>query len=176
MDKKEPSKVSAVASCDGVQLKPGHIARQFSKAPLASSVKEENLESFRRSFAEDVASQAERDTLNPKLKIDTEITLAELSLDLLDSYELLRPFGAGNPQPLFMAAAVRVVEAPRVIKEKHLKFRFEQNGTHQEGIYFNSADLDLPRPPWDIAFTIDRNEWRGRVQLSMVLQSVRKSS
>lgn len=140
------------------------------------SVREEQLESFRHSFAEDVEKQAESDTLTPKLKIDTEITFGELSLDLLDSYELLRPFGAGNPQPLFMASAVRVTEAPRVIKEKHLKFRFEQNGVQQDGIYFNSADLDLPRPPWDIAFTIDRNEWRGRVQLSMILQSVRKSS
>ncbi|MEM6279607.1 MAG: single-stranded-DNA-specific exonuclease RecJ [Verrucomicrobiota bacterium] len=140
------------------------------------SVREENLDAFRQSFAEDVADQAKEDTLVPKLNIDAEIALSDLSIELLDSYELLRPFGAGNPQPLFMASAVQISEAPRVIKEKHLKFRFYQEGAHHDGIYFNSVDLDLPRPPWDIAFTIDRNEWRGRVQLSMVIQSIRKSA
>ncbi len=140
------------------------------------SVREENLELFRQSFVKDVEAQADSGTLIPKLRIDAEVSLADLSLELLDSYELLRPFGAGNPQPLFMALAVHFNEAPRVIKDKHLKFKFQQNGVQHEGIYFNSAELDLPRPPWDIAFTIDRNEWRGRVQLNMVIQSVRKSS
>ncbi|MDF1657601.1 MAG: single-stranded-DNA-specific exonuclease RecJ [Verrucomicrobiales bacterium] len=140
------------------------------------SVREENLELFRQSFVKDVAAQAQSETLISKLKIDAEVGLVDLSLDLLDSYELLRPFGAGNPQPLFMASAVNFSEAPRVIKDKHLKFKFQQNGAQHEGIYFNSAELDLPRPPWDIAFTIDRNEWRGRVQLNMVIQAVRKSA
>lgn len=139
------------------------------------SVREENLELFRQSFVKDVAAQAQSDTLIPKLRIDAEVSLADLSLDLLDSYELLRPFGAGNPQPVFMVSAVQIDEAPRVIKEKHLKFRFHQGSARQDGIFFNSAHLDLPRPPWDIAFTIDRNEWRGRVQLNMVIQSIRKA-
>lgn len=139
------------------------------------SVREENLEDFRKSFVESVAGQAESDTLIPKLYIDAEIHFSELSLDLLDSYELLHPFGAANPQPLFMATAVRTGQAPRVIKERHLKFRFEQDGFEHEGIYFNSADLDLPKPPWDIAFTIDRNEWRGRSKLNMIVQAIRKA-
>jgi single-stranded-DNA-specific exonuclease len=139
------------------------------------SVREENLDAFRKAFLKDVKDQVDGDTLTPKLHIDAEISFADLSLDLLDSYELLRPFGAGNPQPLFMASAVQVAEAPRVIKEKHLKFRFQQDGHEHEGIYFHSAGLDLPRPPFDIAFTIDRNEWRGRVKLNMILQAIRKA-
>jgi single-stranded-DNA-specific exonuclease len=111
----------------------------------------------------------------PKLHIDTAIRFSEISLDLLDSYELLRPFGANNPQPLFMSTGVRFAGEPRVIKEKHLKFRFEQDGVIHEAIYFNGAGTDLPKPPWDIAFMIDRNEFRGRTQVNIVLQAVRKS-
>jgi single-stranded-DNA-specific exonuclease len=62
-----------------------------------------------------------------------------------------------------------------VIKEKHLKFRFEQDGVELEAIYFNGAELDLPKPPWDIAFLIDRSEYRGREQVNIVLQAVRKA-
>ena len=140
------------------------------------SVKEENLERFRDAFIQNVVEQEESDTLIPKLHIDSEIPFHELSLDLLDSYELLRPFGAGNPQPVFMTGGVQVKLPPRVIKDRHLKFKFQKDGVEQEGIYFNSADLELPNPPWDIAFTIDRNEFRGRVRLNMILQGIRKSS
>ncbi len=140
------------------------------------SVREENLDKFREAFISNVVEQVDNDTLIPKLHIDAELPFSELSLDLLDSYELLRPFGAGNPQPVFMSRGIDIPFAPRVIKEKHLKFRFRQNRTEQEGIYFNSADHDLPKPPWDIAYTIDRNEFRGRVRLNMVIQGVRKAT
>jgi len=140
------------------------------------SVREGNLERFREAFVRDVVAQVEGDTLIPKLHVDAEIHFRELTLELLDSYELLRPFGAGNPQPLFMSRGVRVEQAPRVIRERHLKFRLEQDGVEQEAIYFNAAEQDLPKPPWDVAFTIDRNDFRGRTRLNMVLQAVRKSS
>ncbi|MEM9283259.1 MAG: single-stranded-DNA-specific exonuclease RecJ [Verrucomicrobiota bacterium] len=140
------------------------------------SVREENLEAFRESVIRNVEEQANTETLIPKLSIDAEVSFRDLTMDLLDSYELLKPFGAGNPQPLFMARGVEVVMPPRVIKEKHLKFRFRQGSADHEGIYFNSSDLDLPQGQWDIAFTIDRNEWRGRVKLNMVVQGVRKAS
>jgi single-stranded-DNA-specific exonuclease len=139
------------------------------------SVREENLEAFREALIRSVVAQADADTLVPKLHIDTEIRFSEISLDLLDSYELLRPFGTNNPQPLFMSTGVRFAGEPRVIKEKHLKFRFEQDGVIHEAIYFNGAEIDLPKPPWDIAFQIDRNEFRGRAQVNIVLQAVRKA-
>jgi single-stranded-DNA-specific exonuclease len=31
----------------------------------------------------------------------------------------------------------------------------------------------LPDPPWDIAYTIDRNHFRGRTTLQLVIQAVR---
>lgn len=139
------------------------------------SVREENLEAFREALIRSVMAQADTDTLVPKLHIDTEIRFPDLTLDLLDSYELLRPFGTNNPQPLFISTGVRLAAEPRVIKEKHLKFRFEQDGVIHEAIYFNGAEIDLPKPPWDIAFQIDRNEYRGRAQVNIVLQAVRKA-
>ncbi len=153
------------------------------------SLRKENFEEFRRRFHDHVAGvvaladgaasnesggkSGRKYLLESVLHIDAEVDFSELSLDLLDSYELLRPFGTDNPQPLLMAAGVALVEEPRVIKEKHLKLRLEQGGTRREAIWFGSADRQLPRPPWDIAFTIDRNEWRGNVSVSVMIQDVR---
>jgi len=139
------------------------------------SVREERLDEFREAFVRSVVEQADEDTLVPKLHIDAEMRLAQLTLELLDSYELLRPFGTGNAQPLFMSRRVRVVGEPRTIKEKHLKFRFEQEGVEREAIYFNGAEAELPKAPWDIAYTIDRNTFRGREHVNVILQAVRKA-
>jgi single-stranded-DNA-specific exonuclease len=139
------------------------------------SVREENLDAFREALIRSVEAQAGADTLVPKLLIDAEIRFSELTLELLDSYELLRPFGTSNPQPVFMSTSVRPAAEPRVIKEKHLKFRFEQDGVELEAIHFNGAGLELPKPPWDIAFMIDRSEYRGREQINILLQAVRKA-
>ena len=116
------------------------------------------------------------DFLIPKIQIDIEAKLEEINLCLLDSYELLRPFGKGNPQPVLFSRAVQLKKEPRVLKDKHLKFLFTQDGCSHDAIYFNSADLELPQPPWDIAYTIDRNDYRGRVSVSMIIQAIRAAT
>ena len=42
-------------------------------------------------------------------------------------------------------------------------------------MFFNGGTVHLPDPPWDIAFTIDRNVWRGRTSVSMSIQDIRPS-
>jgi single-stranded-DNA-specific exonuclease len=75
-----------------------------------------------------------------------------------------------------MSRAVRVVCEPRLIKERHLKFRFRQGDDEHEGIHFNGAGNPLPKQPWDIAYTIDRSQYRGREQVSLIVQAVRGGS
>ncbi len=165
--------VSLVAALDACR----HLIEAGGGHDMAAgvSVREERLESFREAFIQHVMERADAETLMPKLRIDAELRLSELSLELLDSYELLRPFGAGNEQPLFMSRGVRVVGEPRLIKERHLKFRFRQDEHEHEAIFFNAAADHLPKPPWDIAYTIDRSEYRGREQVNLIVQAVRKS-
>jgi len=139
------------------------------------SVARENLADFRRQFNAYVGQQQKgnRDFLVPKVLIDIEAGLDEIDLNLLDSYELLRPFGKGNPQPILLSRGVQPRGEPRILKQKHVKFCLAQNGSFRDAIYFNAAGQTLPRPPWDIAYTIDRNEYRGRASVSMVIQAIR---
>ena len=41
--------------------------------------------------------------------IDAALDLAAINRSFIDAHELLQPFGAGNPQPLFLARGVEVV-------------------------------------------------------------------
>jgi single-stranded-DNA-specific exonuclease len=40
-------------------------------------------------------------------------------------------------------------------------------------MFFNGGERHLPDPPWDIAFTIDRNTFRGVTSLQVIITDVR---
>jgi single-stranded-DNA-specific exonuclease len=108
--------------------------------------------------------------------LDAELSFDWLSLDFLKSYELLQPFGSGNPQPVFFARDVFLSRPPMHLKNKHLRLflRQGQGGLNeQSAMFFNGGERQLPDPPWDIAFTIDRNTFRGVTSLQVVITDVR---
>ena len=113
--------------------------------------------------------------LQPRLRLDAEITLGEIDYELLDQHESLQPFGMGNPQPLFAARGATLAGEPRVMKEKHLSLILRQNGDEYRAVWFNSAALELPRLPWDVAFQIERNEWQGTVSPQIHIRAVRRA-
>lgn len=137
-------------------------------------IREEMIDKFREAFDNFVQENTSEEQLKPKLRIDAEVEFRDLTLELLDSYELMEPFGNANPQPVFMSRNVMLSDAPRRL-QNHLKLSLRQNNYECDAMYFNGGNIPLPDPPWDIAFTIDRNVWRGRTTLSMSIQDIRPS-
>ncbi|MES2390497.1 MAG: single-stranded-DNA-specific exonuclease RecJ [Acidobacteriota bacterium] len=63
-----------------------------------------------------------------ELECDGELRLGEISKDFLAALEQLGPFGNGNPEPLFVTKGVRLAQALKVVKEKHLRVSVEDPG------------------------------------------------
>ncbi len=137
------------------------------------SIHEDKLDRFRERFAEYVLSHSSEEQRQPKLMYDAEISFDQLSLEFLASYDLLQPFGNGNPQPVFISRGVGQSRPPQHMKNNHLRFMLRQGYHEQDAVYFGGGEHPLPDPPWDIAFTIDRNTFRGRTTLQLVLQGMR---
>ena len=113
--------------------------------------------------------------MQPRLHVDAELTLSEIDYELLDHHESLQPFGMGNPQPIFAARGVTLAGEPRVMKDKHLALILRQNGDEYSAVWFNSAALELPRLPGDVAYPIERNEWQGTVSPQIHIRAVRRA-
>ena len=139
------------------------------------TIREEKLPAFAAAFQERCAALLSEEHLEPCLHLDAEITLRDLTWELLRWHELLQPFGQGNPQPLFLARAVESAAPPQVLKEKHLALRLRQNGRQQRAIYFGGAESPLPAPPWDVAFRISTNEYEGETRLQMQVEDLRSA-
>ncbi|WP_367870477.1 single-stranded-DNA-specific exonuclease RecJ [Luteolibacter sp. Populi] len=139
------------------------------------SIEEDRMDAFRTDFAAYVLKNTVAEQRQPKLRVDAEISFDQLSLEFLSDYELLQPFGNGNPQPIFMARGVHLSRPPLHMKNQHLRLNLRQGYHEQDAVFFGGGELALPDPPWDIAFTIDRNTFRGRTSLQIILQDVRAS-
>jgi single-stranded-DNA-specific exonuclease len=139
------------------------------------SVHEDLLSAFRERFAAFVLRTTTPEQRRPRLLLDAELTLDQLSLEFLGDYELLQPFGNGNPQPLFFARRVELGGPPEHLKNSHLRLSLRQGIHEHEAMFFGGGERQLPDPPWDVAFTIDRNTFRGRTQLQMTIQEVRSA-
>jgi single-stranded-DNA-specific exonuclease len=137
------------------------------------SVHEEQLAAFRDSFSRFVLKEAAPEDLEPKLHIDGILELGDLDLDFLHQYERLQPFGSGNPVPVFVARDVWLSEAPRILKNNHLKLWLRQGQAEKDAMFFGGGERELPEPPWDVAFTIDRNCFRGVTSCQMLVRDIR---
>ncbi|MES2709243.1 MAG: single-stranded-DNA-specific exonuclease RecJ [Verrucomicrobiota bacterium] len=139
------------------------------------TVREENLEAFRQAFLAHVRSQVGDGKLEPHLYLDAETRLEELTMDFLEDYDQLQPFGSSNPQPVFMARGVYPSAEPRLLRERHWRLEVIQEGTMRTAMWFNAGDQSLPPPPWDIAFHVDRNVFRGNVSVQLLVQGLKPS-
>ncbi|MBZ5648418.1 MAG: single-stranded-DNA-specific exonuclease RecJ [Acidobacteriia bacterium] len=63
----------------------------------------------------------------PSLELDGELSLDQVTPDLYQSLCALEPYGIENPEPVFLTRGLRLVQPPRVLKEKHIKLRLAQN-------------------------------------------------
>lgn len=139
------------------------------------SIKEDKMDAFRKDFANFVLGTTAPEQRQPKLRVDAEITFDQLCLEFLADYELLQPFGNGNPQPVFMARGVNLSRPPVHMKNQHLRLHLRQGFAEQDAVFFGGGEVALPDPPWDVAFTIDRNTFRGRTTLQIIIQDIRET-
>jgi single-stranded-DNA-specific exonuclease len=139
------------------------------------TIREEDLDIFAQDFRNVARTLLSEDDLKPPLRLDHELALADIDVDLLRWHEMLQPFGNGNPQPLFLAREVHPVAPPRVINDKHLILRLGQGNHHRRAVYFDGATAPLPAPPWDIAFRIRADNFGGETLVGIQVETLREA-
>jgi single-stranded-DNA-specific exonuclease len=140
------------------------------------TIRQKDVDPFSELFRCAARELLSDDDLQPRLRLDHELTFAELNFDFLNWHEMLQPFGNGNPQPLFFAREVEPSRAPRLVGENHLSLRLRQRNYHHRAVYFGAASNELPTPPWDVAFRIRPDEYEGEARLEMQVVALRQAA
>jgi len=131
-----------------------------------------DLEPFQHSLAAIVRGRLDGQAGGPFLDYDCEVALGLVDHNTVAFVQSLAPFGAGNPEPLFVSRGARVVDARLVGADgKHLKMRVSQGGGILDAIAFRQGPryAFLPRQV-DLLYTVGLDDWSGqpRLQLQVV--------
>lgn len=153
-----------------------HIVRGGGHAMAAGvSVTEAKFDIFRTTFCEAARKALSEESLTAVLELDAEVKLSEFTLEFLQNFRLMEPFGQRNPEPVFLCRGVMPRLPGRLMKEKHLRVMLTQDGASMEARWFNAPLKDMPKPPWDVAMRVQRNHWRGEEQWQITLDAVRSA-
>src|SRR6185312_7484814 len=87
------------------------------------TIKSDRIEQFRRRLNEHAASCLSEEDLEHSVTIDMELRPEEIGFQLTRELQLLEPYGAGNPRPVFFSSNFRCLSDPIVMKDRHLKMR-----------------------------------------------------
>jgi single-stranded-DNA-specific exonuclease len=115
--------------------------------------------------------------LVPRLRIDSPLGLREISGEVIEGLARLGPFGSANPQPVFRASPVDLMDAPRRLKERHLSLMFKQDGRAFRAIAWRAAEreayLSTNRFGLELAYSLDQGEYRGERVTELTVADVR---
>ena len=121
--------------------------------------------------------QLQPDDLRPRLWIDGRLAFRSISAQVASELASLAPFGAGNPNPMFRANRVEVIDGPRRIKERHLKMALRQDGKVLRGIAWRASEREAfvtdHRSGIDVAFNLEQDTWNGEKYLQLSLADFR---
>jgi len=140
------------------------------------SLKESRLEELRNRFETATREIISQEDLIPRLRLDAELDMGLADEDWLETQDRLAPFGTSNAQPLLFSRGITPSSTPRVLKERHLRLELSSSGKKRTAIWFNASLDELPRPPWDVAYTVNRNTWQGRDEVQVQIVAIRSAS
>jgi single-stranded-DNA-specific exonuclease len=98
------------------------------------------------------------------LPIDGYLSLAALSLDLVEDLERLAPFGPGNPPLTLVSKGLSLISHTPVGRTgEHLQLIVEdEEGTAQRVIWWQGADWPLPEGRFNLAYVVRASNYRGQ--------------
>lgn len=168
---------TALAACgDHLEAHGGHAAA------AGLTVVPDRFAGFQQAFHSYVEEHLSEDARVPLLDIDAVARLEDLTPALAASLERLEPFGRANPEPMLVLEGVRVAGTPRRMGrgDDHLSFHLGRDGRAIRCVAFRKADAYEPLLAdgdlFDVAFTPQRNTFRGRTDIEAHVVDLRPSA
>jgi single-stranded-DNA-specific exonuclease len=128
------------------------------------------IESLQRR-AEHLLSEGD---VQPVLRIDAEVSARALTWSLYEELQVLEPFGAGNPLPVFLCRRLNLYEF-RGVGNHHLRLVVGKGSHRLPAMLFRGGDLTrhLRRNmEMDVVFSLEANDWDGRRTLQLSVKDL----
>jgi single-stranded-DNA-specific exonuclease len=111
------------------------------------------------------------------LSIDALVPLSAFSYESVSEFQLLGPFGQGNPEPLFATKGVCLCSPPRRVgtNADHLQLAVTDHTNSIRCIGFRMGQLEkklLDRDRFNIAYHAGIDSFNGNSSIQLVLDDI----
>ena len=158
---------AALCECSDLLLRQGGHAMAAGVSLLPA-----NLDAFRTRLNQVARRALKPDELQPPLRLDAEVSLADMTLDCLASLDQLQPTGQGNPPVQVFARNLTQQHPPQRMgtEKRHLKMWVTDGTTTHEAVWWGAANEPQLPARFDLGFVPQVNYYNGRrtVQLKVL--------
>jgi single-stranded-DNA-specific exonuclease len=162
---------AALSACGDLLVKHGGH-----KAAAGLTVEAARVDEFAERFNQVALDRLKPDDLVRELRVDLELPLADATDDLEKLLRHLEPFWIGNPGPLFLARDVKIATNATKIGANGVKFAVEASQGVIEAVGWGMSERSgelRAGASVDIAYKLERNEFRGKSTLQLGLVDFR---
>lgn len=146
------------------------------------TMKPENFKAFRSMFETIVSATISKEALIPKLELDAEINLSDITPKFYRILKQFAPFGPENMKPYFVTKNLYDKGYGKIVGQtrEHLKLDLIEAGeeiTELPSIAFKQAhhskNIIERKFPFDVCYSIAENTFMGRTTLQLVIKEIK---
>ena len=144
---------------------------------IGINIKKEKFKNFKDKL-EEIATQKHIEDIVPILKIDAQVSLDEISKDMVDSLKELEPFGEENKTPLFVFKNLKIDSIRALSEGKHLKLTLKDSKNIVNAIGFNLGELTNEYKiddRVDVVGNLEINSFNGMENIQINIKDIMKS-
>lgn len=164
----------AIGSCQKLLTKyGGHTQAAGLELPS------KNLDAF-RDCINNYAQNLESTLFERKSLYDMELSLSEITPEIVHFLKFFEPTGTANPQPVFLGKDLEVVGIPRVIGSNHLKIALRHKGKALPAIAFGQADdildIEVGKTKVNCLYSVAEDSFLGKRKTVLKIKEMRKTA
>ncbi len=146
------------------------------------TLKEENLEAFMQKFEDVVSEMITDDIMTPRIDVDEELTMSDITPKFFSALEQFEPFGPGNMPPVFASRGVSVVnrDAAQLVGQtrEHLKLTVKDDSSTRAlaAIAFKQSEhfsQIQAGKNFSICYSVESNTYKGKESLQLKVQDIK---
>lgn len=142
---------------------------------LSFDVEKVSFETVKHALNKTINEILGKQSFIPTLKVDFELKSSEVDGNLIADIERLQPFGAGNPNPVFIMKNLTLLQKKLMGSNRnHLKLLVEDSKHNTyDCIWWSKGDISLVSgDKLDIAFCPQINTYNGTTTIQLIIQDI----
>ena len=151
--------------------------------PMAAgfSLKREKLQEFHDFLTQNIKLESLNQQANT-LQAEGVLDLSGITTNLVQSLEMLAPFGEGNPEPLFILKDLHITYA-NLLKNGHISVGLtNQEGRKMTAIAFRAADTEMGKAFltthgeefFNLMVTLKKDTWKGQTKIQIQILDAKR--